>query len=199
MSRTTWAPLHSSFMAISIIGFFISIWLFDWASDWGIKWGFTFMLFFIMMFIAAIISMTKSEATDEHMQHLAVHENYYKKREKGEFHKIISTLTDKQLPKKWIWQDTIFLIYGTFSLYYAISAYANANIIKNAGIAVLAIIAINLFITILMIIDALSSEKMTTMSTTIWVIILAISMIVAPGIGPGAYYAYRRHKHQFGM
>ena len=199
MSRTTWAPLHSSFMAISIIGFFVSIWLFDWSTNLGLQWGFTFMIFFLMMFIASVISMSKAEATEEHMEHLAVHENYNKKREQGDFHHIIKTLHVKKLPRTWIWQDIIILVYGLFSLYYTITAYANVNVIQNIGLAVLAVIAINLFISILMIIDATSSEKLTTIGATIWVIVLGISIIVAPGIGPAIYYAYRRHKHQFGQ
>ena len=52
------APLPSSFMLISIIGFFIS-WLV--VYNRFPSWGFAFMLVFVVMFVASVVSMTKAE------------------------------------------------------------------------------------------------------------------------------------------
>jgi len=69
--RIHYAPLSSAFMLVSIIGFLLAVWL---VMDWSEKWGFTFAVIFVIMFIASIISMTKAEPIDEHMDHLSIHE-----------------------------------------------------------------------------------------------------------------------------
>ena len=69
--KMIYAPLSSSFMLVSIIGFILSVWL---IMDWSETWGFTLTLFFIIMFISSFISMTKAEPMFEHMDHLAIHE-----------------------------------------------------------------------------------------------------------------------------
>ncbi|PIN80974.1 hypothetical protein COV13_02710 [Candidatus Woesearchaeota archaeon CG10_big_fil_rev_8_21_14_0_10_32_9] len=69
--RIHYAPLSSTFMLASILGFLLSIWL---VMDWSEKWGFTLALIFVIMFIASIISMSKAEPIDEHMDHLSIHE-----------------------------------------------------------------------------------------------------------------------------
>lgn len=52
------APLKASFMAASLLGFFITIYyLFDLM---GQTWGLTFLIFFVLMFIASMVSMTKA-------------------------------------------------------------------------------------------------------------------------------------------
>lgn len=52
------APLKASFMAVSLLGFFITIYyLFDLM---GQTWGLTFLIFFVLMFIASMVSMTKA-------------------------------------------------------------------------------------------------------------------------------------------
>ena len=52
------APLKASFMAVSILGFFITIYyIFDLM---GQTWGLTFLIFFMLMFIASMVSMTKA-------------------------------------------------------------------------------------------------------------------------------------------
>jgi hypothetical protein len=52
------APLPSSFMAMSIIGYVVSVLLVFPLSP---TWGFAFTLVFIMMFIASVISMTYAD------------------------------------------------------------------------------------------------------------------------------------------
>lgn len=55
------APLSSSFMLASIVGFLISI-LYVW--NLNKSFGFTFSLIFIVMFIAALISMSHAPVDD---------------------------------------------------------------------------------------------------------------------------------------
>ena len=198
MKHWIWAPISSSFMAISIIGFFVSIWLFDWSSKLGLTWGFTLMLFFIMMFISSMISMTKAQATDEHMEHLAIHEHYNKKRAHGEFHKMLKSLEAKKRTR-FIGEDVVMGIFGVFLAYYSVASYVLGYPAINIPAVIMGIIGITLFMTVLMLIDAIASEKITLFGKLMWVIILGISMIVAPGVGPAAYYFYRRLRHQFGQ
>lgn len=63
------APLDSSFMAISIIGFFISIFF---VLPLSISWGTTFILFFGIMFIASMVSMSYADTKVEHIDALAI-------------------------------------------------------------------------------------------------------------------------------
>ena len=56
------APLHSSFMATSIVGFIISA---VYVYTKSRTWGFTFMVFFGAMFISSIISMTYAPTMPE--------------------------------------------------------------------------------------------------------------------------------------
>lgn len=53
--RLSWrpGPIKGSFMAISIIGFFITVYLVN-----DLNWKTAFILVFIAMFIASMISMT---------------------------------------------------------------------------------------------------------------------------------------------
>lgn len=70
MAKLKVAPLNSSFMAASIIGFIVSIWyVHPYISQ---SWGFAFTVFFVLMFIASIISMTLSEPEPDHIDSLAV-------------------------------------------------------------------------------------------------------------------------------
>jgi len=51
------APLSSSFMLASIVGFIISsVYLYPRSATWG----FAFVLLFVLMFVASLISMTYS-------------------------------------------------------------------------------------------------------------------------------------------
>tara|TARA_B100000315_G_scaffold119189_1_gene109223 strand:+ start:2230 stop:2415 length:186 start_codon:yes stop_codon:yes gene_type:complete len=55
------APLKSSFMIISIIGFLLSIYL---VSNIWPQMGFAFAVVFVLMFIASLISMTYAPLED---------------------------------------------------------------------------------------------------------------------------------------
>jgi|TARA_B100000315_G_C14224508_1_gene428007 hypothetical protein len=55
------APLKASFMIISIIGFFVSVYM---SNDFWLEWSFTFAVFFVLMFIASLISMTYAPLRD---------------------------------------------------------------------------------------------------------------------------------------
>ena len=52
-----YAPLKGSFMAISIIGFFISV---MYVADYSTTWAFAMGLVFVIMFVASLISMAKA-------------------------------------------------------------------------------------------------------------------------------------------
>lgn len=77
MRAIQYYPLSAGFMAISIIGFFVSIWFVMGISE---SWGFTLTLFCIIMFLASVISMTKAEPIQEHMEHLAIHDLRHRKK-----------------------------------------------------------------------------------------------------------------------
>ncbi len=62
-----YTPLPSSFMLISIVGFFISLLV---VYNRFPSWGFAFMLVFLLMFINSVISMTKSEVGHKEMLYL---------------------------------------------------------------------------------------------------------------------------------
>ena len=52
-----YVPLNSSFLAVSIIGFFVSV---IYVSDYSVNWAFAMGLVFVLMFIASIITMEKA-------------------------------------------------------------------------------------------------------------------------------------------
>jgi hypothetical protein len=81
MSAIRYAPLSAGFMAVSILGFFVSIWL---VMGWSERWGFTLATFFVIMFLASVISMTKSEPIPSHMDELAIHEMHAAHKRKKE-------------------------------------------------------------------------------------------------------------------
>ncbi len=51
-------PLKSSFMAVAMLGLFISAYLIY--PDYGLTWGVTLMVLFGLMFIASLVSMSKA-------------------------------------------------------------------------------------------------------------------------------------------
>ncbi|MBD3354777.1 hypothetical protein GF361_02220 [Candidatus Woesearchaeota archaeon] len=53
------APLPTSFMIVSIVGFLVSAYLIT-----DISWKFTMLLFFAVMFIASFISMNKGPVVE---------------------------------------------------------------------------------------------------------------------------------------
>lgn len=72
------APLSSSFMAISILGFIVAAFLFDKIPTWS----FTLMIFFAVMFAASMVSMTYGPLEDEHLEVLAIHDVANRKQNK---------------------------------------------------------------------------------------------------------------------
>jgi len=70
------APLSSSFMMVSILGFVLSAFLIDNYPTWG----FTIMFFCIIMFISSLISMGHAPVgEDDHLIELAVHDKAHSK------------------------------------------------------------------------------------------------------------------------
>ena len=55
------APLSSSFMFASILGFAIAA---IWVMPQSLSWGFTFLVLFSTMFIASVVSMTHAPVND---------------------------------------------------------------------------------------------------------------------------------------
>lgn len=73
------APLHSSFMLVSMLGFILSA--FSLNNPVFKSWAFAFIIVFILMFVASLISMSRAPITDDHMERLAIHnEGHYKKK-----------------------------------------------------------------------------------------------------------------------
>ncbi|MFH1174060.1 MAG: hypothetical protein V1725_02950 [archaeon] len=76
------APLSSSFMMVSLIGFVISAFMLDTFPTWA----FTLMFFFVLMFISSIVSMNHAKiGVHDHLEELAVHDKphglgYHKKK-----------------------------------------------------------------------------------------------------------------------
>ncbi len=64
------APLPHEWMLVSIIGFFISLFLVYGMSK---TWGVTFIIFFLVLFLASISSMTGAGTSEEELVELAVH------------------------------------------------------------------------------------------------------------------------------
>ena len=54
-----YVPLKASFMAVSIIGFLVSV---IYIADYSVNWAFAMGLVFVLMFIASIVSMEKAPA-----------------------------------------------------------------------------------------------------------------------------------------
>lgn len=73
------APLHSSFMLISMLGFILSA--FFLINPTYKSWAVAFIIVFAAMFIASMISMSKAPIEDGHMDNLAIHKKgHYKKK-----------------------------------------------------------------------------------------------------------------------
>lgn len=64
------APLDSTFMLISILGFLVSVMYI--MPQISTSWGFTFMIFFLMMFTASMFTMTKSDTSPDAIDSLAI-------------------------------------------------------------------------------------------------------------------------------
>ena len=73
------APMHSSFMLISMAGFILSAFF---INDPIFKsWAWAFLVVFILMFISTMISMSKAPIEGESLEVLAIHKpGHYKKK-----------------------------------------------------------------------------------------------------------------------
>ena len=58
------APLPSSFMLVSMLGFMASV-VYTSSGKISETWGFTFGLFFSLMFVASLLSMTYGPVSDK--------------------------------------------------------------------------------------------------------------------------------------
>jgi len=63
-------PLPHEWMLVSIIGFFVSVFL---IHDMSLTWGLLFDIVFLIMFISSIISMSRDSLEPDHLEELAVH------------------------------------------------------------------------------------------------------------------------------
>ncbi len=59
--RNVFAPLSSSFMLASMLGFLFSA---VWIIPRNLQWGVAFCVVFAVMFISAVVSMTHAPAED---------------------------------------------------------------------------------------------------------------------------------------
>ena len=178
MSRTIYYPLSNSFMAISIILFFLSIWL---IMDWSEAWGFTFALMAIIMFISSIISMSKAEAIPSHMNELAIHAPERKK-------KVVSDIPNVKLdmpePK---WYDAAFLAFVLVTGYFLYNALTLSTArVDPTWFAV--ILTAYIILLIYFVVDALSNERLNTGQQVLFVLFI---LALGP-IGMLAYYGFKR-------
>ncbi|MFH1770546.1 MAG: hypothetical protein ABH828_03235 [archaeon] len=74
------APLHSSLMLISMLGFVLTA--FFLTNPNYKSWAFAFILVFAIIFIASMISMSKAPIEDGHMEKLAIHRKGHYKQKK---------------------------------------------------------------------------------------------------------------------
>lgn len=65
-----YAPLSSTFTAVSMVGFFVSLWG---TANIDATWGVAFMIVFLIMFLASFVSMHNSLPIKDHMDELAIH------------------------------------------------------------------------------------------------------------------------------
>ena len=193
MSKAIWSPLSSGFMAVSIIGFFLSIWLIDWNTDPGLAWGFTLTLFFALMFIASIISMTKAEPIPEHMEELAIHEHFKKKHQESTIKGLLHKLDEKPKKNHFMWQDAVMIVYAIFYVYYIVMAIMQPGFIATSALAI-PFFLVGLFIAVWMLIDIVSSQKYAIFEKTVF----ALIVIILGGLGIFIYYIARRIRNDFG-
>jgi hypothetical protein len=76
------APLSSTYMLVSLIGFIMSAFLLDVI----LSWAFAFMGVFLVMFISSVVSMENIPLEIDYLEELAIHDpdHYVKKRKKSQ-------------------------------------------------------------------------------------------------------------------
>jgi MFS family permease len=175
-SPMRFAPLSSGFMIVSIIGFLVSIWM---VSDWSLEWAFAFSLLFVMMFISSMVSMTKAEPIDEHMEELAIHKPkiIYKKRDTSPHYNGIHTY------------EYFLLAYFALWLFVVFQAFANKTS-QLHPIVVIAFLVSTICIILYFIVDAISNDRLTRWGQFFFTMLLAFTV----GLGVFVYYIYKRMK-----
>ncbi len=175
-SPVKYAPLSSSFMIVSIIGFLVSIWL---ITDWSVSWGFTLTLFFVLMFISSIVSMSKAEPIPEHMDELAIHKPkiIYRKRDTSPHFNGIH------------WYEPLLLIYFGLWLFFVFQSFVGKINEVNPILTILFLIC-TIGLMIFFIEDAISNERLTRWEQFIFTILL----VFTAGLGIFIYYIYKRMK-----
>lgn len=179
MDNIRFAPLSSSFLAASIIGFLVSVWF---IMDWSESWGFAFATVFVLMFISSMVSMVKAEPVIYHMRELAVHEHsqQYRAIENG----------PKWLEKKkfeFTWVDPLFTIYFIAAVLYLLNGLSYSAKPVTPALFV-GILVITIIIGIAMIVEVISSERMKWH----WQSLLTIFIIVTGPVGMLVYYVIRK-------
>lgn len=72
------SPMPHEWMLISIIGFFVSLFLIHSISS---TWGLLFDIVFIIMFISSVVGMGVDRIDEDHLLELSVHKKHVRARE----------------------------------------------------------------------------------------------------------------------
>lgn len=189
-----WAPVSSSFMAVSIIGFIVSLYILNLGYEITFKWGVTLILFFVMMFIASVISVSKAEPIPSHMDELAIHEHHKRRRTDAKFHLLHQKLEDNINPPKkgYTWQDTVMILFTLMTIYSIVMTMINPLSVMTTISHI--ILAITFAFVIYSIIDIFSSQKLGLFLA----IIFTILVIMLGGIGVIIFYIYRKARNEVG-
>lgn len=173
-SPIRYAPLSSSFMFISIIGFLLSVWLVMPLSE---QMGFAFALVFVIMFISSIVSMTKAEPIPEHMNELVIHPLKVPRRSGTGHH------------SKLVGRDYLMLAYLAAWLFFVFMSFSGKIYLVNSLLTVIFLI-LTISLMIFFIVDATSNEKLTKWEQLFFTIL----QVFTAGFGTFVYYFYKRVK-----
>jgi hypothetical protein len=176
VSPVKYAPLSSGFMAVSIIGFLVSIWM---VMDWSQQWGFAFALVFVMMFISSMVSMTKAEPIPEHMEALAAHK-----------HKKIYTPRNTSPHYSGIhWYEPLLIVYFIIWFFFMFKSFAG-KIAEVNQVFTIIFLLITVGLMIFFIEDAISNDRLRRWQQLVFTVIL----VFTAGLGIFIYYIYKRIK-----
>ncbi len=169
-----YAPLSSSFMLVSIMGFLVSIWL---VMDWSQLWGFTFACFFGIMFISSFISMSRAEPIPEHMEALAIHN-----------HKLIPKRKNHAPHFTHIhWYEPLLILYtAIWVFFFYMTAVGKVN--QLSQLLTVLFLLVTVVLMVFFIIDAISNDRLTRWEQLIFTVVL----VFTAGFGIIIYYIYKR-------
>lgn len=179
MNEDAFYPLSSTFTGISILGFFVSIWL---VPSWSTAWAFAFALFFVIMFIASFITMSKAQPIPKHMDALAIHEPF--RRQRVEDKKTFKKEPARLQPK---WFDALFVIFIIMAGYYIFQSLMYSSAVVDP-VWFIVIMTIYVIVMIWLIVDVVSSEELSSF----WQLMNIIMILLFGPIGMFIYYFYRR-------